>query len=269
MQFADVANDATLDQVPTKRPGIVREFVGLWLLARYRFSRGARPWLGIATALAAVVVAVFLHFHVLRPELWKSGDVYAALPVTSELARLPMSLFLPTTYLPLWAACAQLLVVIGLGEMILGRWLTIVVALVGHVGSTLVARLLLESVHGHVFGLVPSMARALDSGPSAATAAVGACLLVATRMHRSALLLSVSLIVAALITRGVDGVEHTNAIVIGGVAGLLDYVVLSRLIVSHDVTSNGTWGARLSSFMDVAKSIRRRLAGLLIRTDAR
>ena len=140
MQFADVANDSALDQVTAIKSGLVREFIRLWLLARYRVSRGARPWLGITTALATVLVAVFLHFHILRPFLWKSGEVFAALPLTSELIRLPMSFFLPTAYLPLWAACLQLVVVIGLSEMILGRWLTIVVALVGHFGSTLVAR---------------------------------------------------------------------------------------------------------------------------------
>jgi hypothetical protein len=269
MQFADVANDSTLDQAPTHKSGIVGEFLGLWLLARYRFSRGARPWLGIATALATALVAIFLHFHLLSPDLWRSGDVYAALPLTSELARLPMSLLLPTAYLPLWAACAQLLVVIGLGEMILGRWLTVVVAVVGHVGSTLFARLLLESVHGHVFGLVPSVARALDSGPSAATAAVGACLLVATRMNRCALLLSVSLIAAALITRGVDGVEHTTAIVIGGMAGVVDLVVISKFSVNRVTSSKGQWSERFTWLLQVSKSIRRSLAGLLIHSDAR
>src|SRR5580693_9325176 len=63
------------------RFALTREFVHLWLLARYAWSRGVRPWLGIATALACVLVAVFLHFHILRPELWHSGDVYAALPL--------------------------------------------------------------------------------------------------------------------------------------------------------------------------------------------
>jgi hypothetical protein len=53
--------------------------------------------------------------------------------------------------------------------------------------------------------MVPAMAHALDTGPSAATAAVGACLLVATRMNRCALLLTVGIVTAALITRAHDG----------------------------------------------------------------
>jgi hypothetical protein len=165
------------------------------------------------------LVPTFVHFHILRPELWRSGDVYASLSLTTELARLPMSLFLPTAYLPLWGACLQLLVVIGLGELILGRRLTIAVAIVGHFGSTLVARVLLDSVHGYVFGLTPALARILDSGPSAATTAVGACLLVSARMTRCAILLSVGLLAAALIAPGVDGVEHMVALSCGLLAG--------------------------------------------------
>lgn len=207
---------------------IVQEFRGLWLLVRERASRGARPWLGVALAASTILVWSFLHYHVLQPELFRSGDVYASLPITGELARLPMSLLLPTAYLPLWAACAQLLVVIGLGEVLLGRWLTIVVALVGHVGSTLLARALLESGHGHLLGLSPAFAHVLDTGPSAATTAVGACVLVATRMNRSAVLLSIGLFIAAFFMHGVDGVEHVAALVWGVLAGVAVHFFATR-----------------------------------------
>jgi hypothetical protein len=269
MRSADVANDLTPHDVSAPKAGFVQEFYRLGLLARYRLSRGARPWLGVAAALATVLVALFLHFHILRPELWRSGDVYAALPLTSELARLPMSLFLPTAYLPLWAACAQLLVVIGLSELILGRWLTILIAMVGHFGSTLVARVMLESVHGHLFGLMPSLAHALDTGPSAATTAVGACLLVTTRMNRSALLLSVALIAATLIAPGVDGVEHTTALIFGVAAGVVNYAVISRLSETRNASPNARCRARFTWLPRLTKPLRRVLAGLLIHTDAR
>lgn len=262
MNSADVANDPTLCQVPTPRFTLTGEFFRLWLLARYRWSRGARPWLGIAMALATTLVAIFLHFHILRPELWRSGDVYAALPLTSELARLPMSFLFPTAYLPLWAACAQILVVIGLGELILGRWLTIVVAMVGHIGSTLFARVLLESVHGHVFGLTPALAHVLDTGPSAAVAAVGACVLVTARMNRCVLLLGVGLIAAALIAPGVDGVEHTTALVWGVTAGVVDYVVVSRLSETRGASWKGLWSVRFTWLLRAFKSLRWALAGM-------
>jgi hypothetical protein len=269
MQFAALANESTLERVSTPTSSLTQEFLRLWLLARHQWSRGARPWLGIATALATALVALFLHYHILRPELWRSGDVYAALPLTSELERLPMSLLFPTAYLPLWAACAQLLVVIGLGELILGRWLTVVIAMVGHIGSTLIARVILESVHGHVFGMAPALAHVLDTGPSAATTAVGACLLVSTRMNRCAVLLSVGLITAALIAPGVDGIEHTAALAFGVACGVIDYAVFSRLSSTREAESKVPWRAGFAWLQRVTKPLRRALAGLLPRGNAR
>lgn len=199
---------------------MLAEFRRLWMMAREGWKNGTRPWIALAVALSAALVPTFVHFHVLSPELWKSGDVYATLPLATELARLPMSLFLPTAYLPVWGACLQLFVVIGLGELILGRRLTIAVALFGHFGATLLARVLLDSVHTYLFGLTPALAHLLDTGPSAATTAVGACLLVCSRMTRSAILLSVGLLAAALIAPGIDGFEHVVALVCGLAAGV-------------------------------------------------
>jgi hypothetical protein len=268
IQRPRVAKRISVDNLSAERRAprfaLSREFFHLWLLARYAWSRGVRPWLGMTTALACVLVSVFLHFHILRPELWHSGAVYAALPLNSELARLPMSLFFPGAYLPLWAACAQLLVVIGLGEMILGRWLTLAVALVAHVGSTLLARTLLLSLHGHILGLTPALARALDTGPSAATTAVGACLLIAARMNRSAVLLCVGLLVAALVAPGLDGVEHTAALVWGLLAGLLYLMIASR---SNDEATATAWRTRGVGILRAFRSPRSALAGMRDRDD--
>jgi hypothetical protein len=140
-----------------------------------------------------------------------------------------MSLFLPTPYLPVWAASGQILVVFGLGEMILGRWLTVMVATVGHFGSSLVAFVVLNTVHGNVFGLTPALLHALDTGPSAATTAVGASLLVAVRMRKCAWLLTFALIAAALIAPGIDGVEHLVALTCGLIAGATFRLVAPRM----------------------------------------
>lgn len=205
-----------------------KELRRLWVNSRHQLSRDARPWLGVAMASASAIVAVLLHFHILSPELWRSGAVYASLPLKSELARLPMSLLIPTPYLPVWAASGQIFIVFGLGEMILGRWVTVIVATVGHFGSSLVAFVVLNAVHGNVFGLTPALAHALDTGPSAATTAVGACLLVAVRMKRCAWLLTLALVAAALIAPGVDGVEHIVALACGLTAGAAYAMLASR-----------------------------------------
>lgn len=205
---------------PTRAGGLKGEFTRLWVATRSGWTNGARPWLGVALALACVAVTLLLHFHVWRPELWRSGDVHSNLPLSTELARLPMSLFMPTAYLPLWGAILQLVAVVGLGELILGRSVTVVVALAGHLGSTLLARVLLATSFAHLIGLTPAMAHVIDTGPSGATTAVGACLLVSLRMNRTALLLTLSLAIAAVVAPGLDGVEHASALLIGFVAGI-------------------------------------------------
>ncbi len=199
--------------------GLKGEFTRLWVATRAGWTNGARPWLGILLALACVAVTILLHLHAWRPELWRSGDVHASLPLSTELARLPMSLFMPTAYLPLWGAILQLVAVIGLGELILGRSVTVLVAAAGHVGSTLFARLLLATSIAHLLGLTPAMAHVIDTGPSGATTAVGACLLFSLRMNRTAALLTLSLALAAIVAPGLDGIEHAGALLIGLVAG--------------------------------------------------
>ncbi|MHB8378845.1 MAG: hypothetical protein ACYDB2_02865 [Acidimicrobiales bacterium] len=219
----------------------LRELRRLGALVRNRLIEGDRPWLGLTVGGVTSLVALLLRLHVLSPELWRSGAVYASLPLKSELARLPMSLFLPTPYLPAWAAVGQLLIVFGLGEMILGRWLTVVVATIGHFVSSLVAFVLLNAVHQSVFGLTPALAHALDTGPSAATTAAGACLLVALRMKRCAWLLTLALVLAALVAPGIDGVEHAVALSCGLFAGSAYRVILSRRDAASSFSSKSRW----------------------------
>ena len=170
---------------------------------------------------ASVAAWLLLKNHNIGPPLWHSGAVYASLPLSSELLRLPMSLFIPTPYLPVWGAAAQLVIVLGIAEMLIGRWVTIAVAAVGHVASTLTARVIIDSIHGSLFGLTPALAHMLDTGPSAAATAVGAFLLLVLGLRRCAVVLTVSLLVAAFFIPGVDGVEHMIALACGFLAAVL------------------------------------------------
>ncbi|MGH3731833.1 MAG: hypothetical protein ACRDVC_00390 [Acidimicrobiales bacterium] len=254
----ELGSDAPLVKL-ARAKGLRAEFARLWLATRVGWAHGTRPWLGVSLSLASIAVALMVHFQAWHPELWRSGDVYAALPLTTELVRLPMSLFMPTAYLPLWGTILQLLVVIGLGELILGRSVTLFVAAAGHVGSTLVARVLLESPHASILGLTPAIAHLLDTGPSGATTAVGACLLVAMRMNRSALLLSLGLIIAALIAPGLDGVEHTVALIVGLSAGAGARWAYSRRL-------NTSWARSLRD-VRLIRFLRRRRPALAVMHD--
>lgn len=257
-----VAVDVTILAYVTPSTSPTKELRRLGVLASQQLRRGDRPWLGLALASVTVLVAMLLKFHVFSPDLWRSGAVYASLPLKSELARLPMSLFLPTPYLPLWAASSQILIVFGLGELILGRWLTLMVATVGHFGSSLVVYVLLNSVHGNVLGLTPALAHALDTGPSAATTAVGACLLIAARMRRCAGLLTLALVAAALIAPGVDGVEHTVALGCGLLAGAAYRVVVSRTTSLANARPRTVWSFRLVRIAQAFRSPRSAVAAI-------
>jgi hypothetical protein len=110
---------------------------------------------------------------------------------------------------------AQLVIVLGVGELVLGRRLTVTVAVLGHVLATLTARAVIE------LGLLPvQLAHALDTGPSAAVTAVGACLFVVLGMRRCAVVLSVALLIAGVVAPGLDGIEHVVALSFGLLAGV-------------------------------------------------
>jgi hypothetical protein len=170
---------------------------------------------------ASVVVWLLLRDHGVGPSVWHSGAVFASLPLGTEILRLPMSLFIPTPLLPIWGAVAQLVIVLGIGEVLFGRWVIIVVAMIGHVASTLTARLIIDSIHGSLFGLTPALAHMLDTGPSAAATAAGAFLLLGLGLKRCAVLLTLSLLVAAIFIPGIDGVEHMIALACGFLAAAL------------------------------------------------
>jgi hypothetical protein len=184
-------------------------------LARAAWSEGRRPWLAVSLGATTIIIFALLPYPAVGSALWHSGAVYASLPLATELSRLPMSLFLPTPYLPVWGAAAQLVAVIGLAEILLGRRLTIGIAMIGHFGATLTARLLL----GGLLGLPPELAHALDTGPSAAATAVGAYLLLVLGMYRCTSLLCVGLFIAAVFLPGIDGLEHLVALACGLMAG--------------------------------------------------
>jgi hypothetical protein len=202
-----------------RRVCLVAEFDRLISRVRLGWQAGRIPWLGIILACGVPAVYLLLHAPGFGRAVWHSGAVYASLPLGTELWRLPMSFFLPTPYLPVWAAMAQVLVVVGLGEIVFGRWLTIVVAATGHFAATLTTRMVLEAGQGTVFALPHALVHSLDTGPSAAATAVGACMLLGLRMHRLTAVLCVALIAAAAVAPGVDGQEHLAALVLGLVGG--------------------------------------------------
>jgi hypothetical protein len=149
-----------------------------------------------------------------------AGAVTSGLPLSIELARLPGSAFLPTAELPLPAAVIQVVAVLGLAELLLGRWATVAVAMSGHVTSTLLARLLIMLGTVSFLGLPAAQMGALDTGPSAMTAAVGTWLLMRRRAYWCLGMLGAGLVAAAVLQDNLDGREHLAAFACGLLAAL-------------------------------------------------
>jgi hypothetical protein len=182
---------------------------------------GRRPWIAAAMCLLAAACAVAERFAGARAALGRAGDVYARLPLGSEVARMPLSVFLPTADLPVWAAVAQIAAVVGIAELVVGRVSTAVVAGAGQVLSTLAARCLIALGPAVVLGLPLSQAGVLDTGPSGISTALGGWLLARRGAYASLTLLTVAIGFAAVVQFNLDGREHATALVVGvGVAVL-------------------------------------------------
>jgi len=198
----------------------VGELRGGLLSARSALAQGGRPWFAASMAAASLAVYGLLHDPSLAPALLRAGAVSASLPLSVELWRLPMSLFLPTAFLPVWGAAAQLFIVLGVAEVLLGRWLTLALAAVGHVAATLSARAVIEYCPGDLLCLPAALSRAIDTGPSAAVTAVGhGCSSPPVRIAVPSY--SAAPPRCGRGAYGLDGQEHLVALACGLLAGVL------------------------------------------------
>lgn len=180
-----------------------------------RWRAGGRPVVGVCAGGVSIAVTAAYGLPWLRPFVERSGAVRADLPLGVEILRLPASAFLPTAELPVAAAAAQLVLVLGLGELLLGRGRTLAMAAGAHVGCTMLVRQLLRLGPVPVIGLPADQAHLLDTGPSVMTAAVGAWLLVRARAWWALALLVGSLMAAAISQNDMDGHEHLAAVLCG------------------------------------------------------
>lgn len=204
----------TVVRRPGDELGAIRE------LALVRWRAGARPVMAAGAGLLCIAGDVAYTSAGLRHIAVAGGAVTAALPLPLELARLAGSAFLPTAELPLPLAVIQVVLVLGLAELVLGRYATAAVAITAHLASTLFARLLIAVGTAALLGLPASQAGVLDTGPSAMTAAVGSWLLLRARAYWCLAMLGAALIIAAILQDNVDGREHLAAFGCGALAAL-------------------------------------------------
>lgn len=196
----------------------------LWTIGERAVSAGRAgriPVVAAAAALLSVAGYVVYSARPLRHVAIAAGAVKADQPLHLELVRVPGSAFLPTPSLPFPLAVVQILVVLGIAELVMGARATVTVAVTGHVVSTLLARLFFIATTVGVIGLPVAQARILDTGPSAMTTAVGAWLLLRYRAFASLAMLVTGLAIAGLVQDNLDGREHLAAFAVGALAAYL------------------------------------------------
>ncbi|MGA5701919.1 hypothetical protein [Peterkaempfera bronchialis] len=140
------------------------------------------------------------------------GVVRGSQPLELSLLRTPLSLFVPALDLPVWGALAQVLVVFGIAEIVLGRRQTLCIAYAGTLAGTLYARLAVDLGPDSLFGLPASAALVRDSGPSAAVVALAICTAWRARAWCTGAAVAVVMAAEAAMLPNLAGLEHLAAV---------------------------------------------------------
>ncbi|MER5465234.1 hypothetical protein ABT010_32025 [Streptomyces sp. NPDC002668] len=175
-----------------------------------------RKWRAIPMTLGAVCLTAL--FQLVQNQSWgfglvrNLGFVKADDPLWLALLRTPLSLFVPALDLPVWGALAQVLLVFGIAEITLGRWRTLVIAYVSTLAGTTYARIGVSLDPEGLFGLPPSDAVVVDTGPSAAVVGLAVFVCWRYRAWCTAVLVAVLMVGEVLFKNNLAGKEHLAAI---------------------------------------------------------
>lgn len=144
------------------------------------------------------------------------GVVRASLPLDVSLLRTPLSLYVPALDLPVWGALAQVFLVFGIAEMVLGRRLLLVVAYASTLAGTIFARIGVALGPGHLFGFARWVAYVRDTGPSAAVVALAIVVAFRTRAYWTGGAVAAAMLTEAAMVPNLAGLEHVVAVVTAG-----------------------------------------------------
>ncbi|MDQ0990464.1 hypothetical protein [Streptomyces sp. V3I7] len=175
-----------------------------------------RGWRAAPLTLGAVCLTAVLQFAQNRTwgyglvQEW--GTVRAADPLLPSLLRTPLSLFVPALDLPVWGALAQVLFVIGIAEICLGRRRTLLIGYAATLAGTLYARVGVALGPGHLLGLPASDALVVDTGPSAAVVALAVFVAWRYGARVTAGAVVVAMVAEVLVKNNLAGKEHLSAL---------------------------------------------------------
>ncbi|KUL49843.1 hypothetical protein [Streptomyces sp. NRRL S-1521] len=186
------------------------------LVSTVRDALAARRLRAVPLTLTAVCLTALLQYAQNRPWGYQFvqdiGSVRAEDPLWLALLRTPLSLFVPALDLPVWGALVQILLVLGVAEICLGRRRTLLVGYAATLAGTLYARVGIALGPGHPLGLPGSDAHVVDTGPSAAV--VGLAVYVCWRYgaYVTAALVTALMAVELAVKDNLAGKEHLAAI---------------------------------------------------------
>lgn len=214
-----------------------------------------------AVPLASAATALILLFSIVQHLpggerfVTRIGVVKAALPLDVSLLRTPLSLYVPALDLPVWGALAQVFLVFGIAEIVLGRRLTLVVAYACTLAGTLFARVGVAIGPDHMFGFPKWVAYVRDTGPSAAVVALAICIAFRCRAWFTAGLVVALMVGEAVVLPNLAGLEHVVA-------------VITALLIAVSVEVFGDFWPRVLAGVGAAASVAT-AASIEVATEAR
>ncbi len=230
--------------------GLAREARRLTAAPLRRARRGALGF-PLTLGVTGLVFAAWLA-QMTRPGMrvvTLLGGESATLSWPLAIARLPGSLFAPAPSLPVWGALAQVLVVFGLSESLVGRRRTITVALLATAAATGAGRLMRLLGPQSWVGLSHHATAVRDTGPSAAVVALLVYVCCACRAPRALLAVVATMLAEVAVKPNLAGREHVVAIAVGLLAawGYRRWQVEPELAKARDLARSVIPAARSAS----------------------
>lgn len=210
--------------MPVTLPWVLlrREIFAIWfaVCARWR-TRGLRGfWLTAAVSAAVLVTYIADHTTAGHTVVGWCCSERAAYPWWLAIVRLPGSMVAPAPMLPVWGSLIQVALVFTVAEAVL-RWRAALgVALLAHLAATLAARFFIWLGPTVFTGLPPRYLHVLDTGPSAATVALVACLAVVLRAPILGTLVLAGMLSELWARPDLAGREHIIALAVGALCGI-------------------------------------------------
>ncbi|MDH6576425.1 hypothetical protein [Kitasatospora sp. MAP5-34] len=241
------------------RQAAVAEWGALFAVVREQLVRKRLAAIPLATTATLLVLlfSIVQHFPGGERFVTHIGVVKAALPLDVSLLRTPLSLYVPALDLPVWGALAQVFVVFGVAEIVLGRRLMLVIAYVCTLAGTLFARFGVALGPDHLFGFPRWVAYVRDTGPSAAVVALAVCVAFRCRAYWTGGSVIAVMVGEAVVLPNLAGLEHVVAL-------------LSAVLIAVSVEVFGDFWPRVLAGVGAASSVttdarRRAAAGAIAR----